>query len=58
MEAQKVDEPEKIIGGDVLKKNSRPYLVSLGLDRPTGYTGHACGGSRIIPNVVFSVARE
>lgn len=46
-----------IIGGDVLQRGDRPYLVSLGKEKDKKYT-HACGGTLIASRVVLSAARK
>lgn len=46
-----------IIGGDLLQRGDRPYLVSLGNEKDKKYT-HACGGTLIASRVVLSAARK
>ena len=43
-----------IIGGDIIEKGSRPYLVSLGRGDKGEY--QACGGSLISPHAVLTAA--
>lgn len=46
-----------IIGGDLLQRGDRPYLVSLGKEKDKKYI-HACGGTLIASRVVLSAARK
>ena len=46
-----------IIGGDLLQRGERPYLVSLGIEVNKKYT-HVCGGTLITSRTVLSAARK
>ncbi len=46
-----------IIGGDLLQRGERPYLVSLGREVNKKYT-HVCGGTLITSRTVLSAARK
>jgi hypothetical protein len=46
-----------IIGGYLLQRGERPYLVSLGIEVNKKYT-HVCGGTLITSRTVLSAARK
>ena len=46
-----------IIGGELLQRGDRPYLVSLGNERKNKYT-HSCAGTLIASKAVLTAARK